>query len=256
MPTFTACVIDWDANRGRDFAFDIETKCGCPVIIISDYNHETVLLNRAIDICEHKFEYLWFLTSDLEIMYPETPHLMIDYMQRNPEVGAMMPNREGERYVGGHGPYKKYLEDGTALMYRMSVGARYDEELLFTGWSDLDFGGEIEKAGYEIWVDPRTCVNKHPTPYGSWSAFRIAYNARNRLILEAKWYWCGRGKWAGVESWNVNNPERRIPTVFELAFWDEQRLERFAKSVNMEHPQILIKDGQDSGNINWRCPSD
>lgn len=249
MQKFIACVIDWNEKRGAESITKIQELCDCPGFVISEYNHETVLLNKAIERCQN--DYLWFLTSDLEIMYPETPHLMVEWMEAHPEVGAMIPNREGERHVGGFSPYKKYLEDGTALMYRMSVGSSYDEEFVFTGWSDLDFGGAIEQAGYEIWVDPRTCVNKHPTPYGSWTSFRGAYNARNRILLEAKWCWAGPDKWQGVNDWNENNPTRRIPTIYELAFWDEQTLTRFAESVCMEHPQILFKDGQGTGNEGW-----
>lgn len=255
MQKFQACVIDWNEKRGAEHLTKIQLMCDCPGFVISEYNHETVLLNKALDRCQS--DYLWFLTSDLEIMYPETPHLMVEWMENHPEIGAMIPNREGERHVGGFSPYKKYLEDGTALMLKMSVGARYDEEFLFTGWSDIDLGGTIERLGYEVWVDPRTCVLKHPTPYGSWSAFRSAYNARNRLLLEAKWYWSQSvGGWGGIEDWNASFPSRRIPTIYELAFWDEQRLMRFATSVNMEHSQILIKDGQDSGNTDWRWSGD
>lgn len=250
MRNFQACNLDWDQKRGQGYLEAVMEKCECDGFVISEFDHETVLLNKAIELCNRK--YLWFLTTDLDIMYPDTPYLMVEWMEAHPEVGAMIPNRQGERFVGGRMPYKKYLEDNTAMMYRMSVGARFDEEFFLTGWSDLDFGESIEAAGFEVWVDPRTCVNKHPTLYGSWPTFRSAYNARNRLLLEAKWYWCGIENWKGVDVWNAANPDRRIPTIYELAFWGEQTLIKFAESVNHEHPQILIKDGQDSGNTDWR----
>lgn len=244
-------IFHWNNQIALDYVDYIKQECDLDALVISMIDHETRVLNYGLDQCEG-YDYAWLLTPDLIISYPETPYQMAEWLDEHPDVAVLIPNREGEpRNFGGFEPYDKYLADGTAMIFRLSIGIRFDEEFIFTGWSDLDFGNEVEYQGYKVQVDPRTSVIKRATPYGSWSSFRAAYNARNRLLLEAKWHWAGRDGWRGVENWNEQNPERKIPSMFELAWYSETRLDKFAEGVNMEHPQILIKDGQDSGNVDW-----
>ncbi len=242
-------VFYWDNDIALGYLDQLEDRFRVPGFVISDFAHETVLLNRAIDFCEADF--LWMLTPDVVVPYDDTLDKILEVMD-NPKVGAVLPNRQNDIGVGGNVPYKKYLGDGTALLLRMSIKARYDEEFIFTGWSDLDIGNEIERLGYEVWVDPRTAVHKKETAYGSWSSFREAYNARNRLLLEAKWHWVGYDDWRGISFYNLNCARnRRIPTEFELAWWSGEEHDRFAKSVYMEQPWILLKDNQGTGNEEW-----
>jgi hypothetical protein len=252
-----AAIISWDAEKARQFNIDLIVRF--PVLqgntlTVSGFDHEVKLLNYAIEYLADSADYIWFLTPDLEFIYEDTVDTMVAWMDKHPDVGVLCPNREGEpRFFAGRIPYDKYLQDNTAIVYRTSVGARFDPEFIFTGWNDLDFGEEVMHRGYKVQIEPRVSVRKHPTKYGSWSAFRRAYNARNRLLLEAKWYWVGRGDWAGVDAYNRRcKPDCRIPTMFELAWWPEDVLNRFADSVNHEQPRILLKDGQGTGNENWR----
>lgn len=247
---FQTFVFHWNIDRSYQLANYYRDRLEVNPIQIIEKDHETKILNHALDLCE--LDYAYFVTDE-EIIYPETVRWMAEWLDEHPDVGLIRPNIEGEpRNFGGYEPYDKYLSDGTSIIIRKSTGVRFDEEFLFTGWSDLDIGEEMMHQGFKVQVDPRTSVLKQPTHYANFSTFRKGYNARNRLLLEAKWYWCGRDDWQGVDEWNKQNPIMAIPTIFELAWWSDQRLEDFAESVNMEHPQILIKDGQDSGNTDWR----
>jgi len=241
-------------EEARQFARHVQESCDVEAHIMCDLGHEPVVLNRIIDLCQSEF--VWFLTPDVELIYPETPHIMAEWMKDHPTVGVLCPNREGEApYTGGRWPFDKYLADNTAILYRKSVGAYFDPDFIFAGWNDLDFGNEVEYRGFTVQVDPRISVKKIFTAYGSWSSFRNAYNARNRLVLEAKWYWVGRDKWQGVDAYNRNCAlEERIPGMFELSWWAEERLNAFTASVDHEHPQIRLTGGDDPGNLKWQMP--
>jgi len=242
----------WGDQKTVEFINKIEKMCQVEVKAGNGFDHEPVILNKMIDRCEAK--YLWFLDIDDIIIYPETPYLLADYLDANPSVGVVMPDVSSEK-PNWRQPENWYLRDGTCMMYRMECGAKFDTDFVFTGWNDLDFGEEVIWRGYEVHLPHNVSVNKGATSYGSWSNFRQAYNARNRLLLEAKWYWVGRGNWLGIDAYNIAcDPLKRIPTMFELAWWSEEYLLKFAHSVNMEHPYILLKDGQGTGNETWRLP--
>ena len=249
--TIQAFVPYW-GDDATDFAEYIQDFCDISVGIVRGFDHETSVLNQMIYYCDT--DYLWFIHPDDKIIDRNTPHVLAEYLDDNPKVGAVLPDVSGEQPYWRK-PESWYLKDNTCTMYRMSVGAKFDKDFIFTGWNDLDFGEEIIWNSYEVHLPHNTSVLKGNTQYGSWSSFRSAYNARNRLLLEAKWYWVGRGKWDNVDVYNVTcDKDRCIPTMFELAWWSEETLNRFANSVNMEHPQILLKDGQGTGNENWRLP--
>jgi len=249
-----AWVQSQDREEAEEFARHVESFCNVQTYVMCDLDHEPNVLNQCIDYCQSEF--LWFLTPDVELIYPDTPRLMADWMKDHPTVGVLCPNREGEPpYTGGRWPFCKYLADNTAILYRTCVGARFDPEFIFAGWNDLDFGNEVVWRGYKVQVDPRISVKKRFTPYGEWSGFRRAVNARNRLVLEAKWYWGFRDKWQGVEHYNEKcPPEKRIPSMFELSWWSEERLNALTESVDHEHPQIRLRGGDDPGNLEWRLP--
>jgi hypothetical protein len=245
MTDVVAAVFGWgDCSQYVEFVKD---RFHIDAIHVQKLDHEPRVLNHALSTISCR--YIWILTPDVELYDPRTLNSLKEVLDGDDEIGVVAPNRERDPLVGGHTPYEKYLQDGTAILYRRSIGVLYDEEFIFTGWNDVDFGESIQAAGYKCYVDPRVAVAKTPTPYGSWTSFRGGYNARNRLLLEAKWWWVN--DWRGTKWFNETYPAQRIPTQFELAWWDEQRLTRFAESVNMEHPQILIKDGQNSGNVGW-----
>jgi hypothetical protein len=250
-----AWIFSWDVPKAEEYARQVGDLCDVETHILCRYDHESSVFNEAIRRC--KTDYIWLLTVDVDIIYPQTASLMVEYLEHNGTVGVLCPNREGEApYVGGRWPYDKYLADNTAIVYRRSVGAEFDPEYVFAGWNDLDFGEEVKWRGHKVQVDPRISVNKHFTPYGSWTGFRRAFNARNRLLLEAKWCWVGRENWQGVDYYNEKAPpEARIPTMFEMSCWSEEYCQKFADSVNHEHPQLLLgEEGNDPGNLKWRMP--
>ena len=253
-PLVEAWVIGWSENT-EEYAASVEKLCNVPTRVLRLYNHETVALNRALNLCQSP--YCWQLFSDDTIIYPETPHIMAEWMQSHPKVAVMCPNREGEpRYTPYREPYRKYLADNTAMLVRVLSGLRFDESFEFTGWSDLDFGLQAEWFGYEVHVETRVSMVKAHTAYGSWSSYRRAVGARNRLLLEAKWYWIGRAHWQGLTHYNESqaNIGQHIPTIYELCCWSNDELDAFCNSVDHEHPIIRLQNGHNPGNREWAWP--
>lgn len=249
MGKVVAVMADWD-NGAEEYAEKLTKFCGVETLVVPGYDHEPVVLNRAIEQADG--DYVWFTDVDDTIIYPDTAHVLATFLDRYPQVGVACPHREGEPR-GTNQPYVWYLEDNTCTMYRKSVGARFDPDFFFTGWNDLDFGEEVKHLGFQVVKYGLISVQKSHTAYGSWSKFRSAYNARNRLLLEAKWYWVGIDKWVDVDYYNKEQAKagQQIPTMFELAWWSEEKLDKFAASVDMEHPQIYQMDGKGPGNENW-----
>jgi len=245
-----AVVADWGDGFAQLHASKISDFCGIEAIAVRGYDHEPVVLNRMIE--EADGDYVWFTDIDDTIIYPDTAHVLATFLDRYPQVGIACPHRSSEPR-GANQPYVWYLEDNTCAMYRKSVGAKFDPDFIFTGWNDLDFGEEVKHLGFQVVKYGLISVQKSHTPYGDWSNFRSAYNARNRLLLEAKWYWVGRAKWQGVDHYNELQAEhgKEIPTMFELAWWSEDKLNRFAASIDMEHPQIYELADKGPGNEEW-----
>lgn len=235
------------------YAEQVSRLCGVPVRILHMYDHESKVINQALEQCEAL--YCWILSGGREeIVYPQTAQIMAEWMEGHPKIAVMLPNREGERPHGQ--PYRKYLADSTAMMVRVAAGLRWDNELEFSGWGDLDFGLEVEYRGYEVWVETRISVIKDATNYGRWSSYRKAVGARNRLLLEAKWYWVGRAMWSGLTFYNETQarPGQHIPTIYELCCWSNDELDAFCDSVDHEHPIIRLQDGDNPGNRDWQWP--
>lgn len=249
-------VLSW-ADDAEAYAGRIEKLCRIKCSVLKMYADETSVLNTALSMCASP--YCWLLTNE-QVTYPETPHVMVEWMQGHDDVGVMCPNREGEPPGTPRAlPYRKYLADNTAIMVRRSVGARFDDDFKFTGWSDLDYGLEVEWRGYAVQIETRVSVIKGMTPYGSWSSYRRAINAANRLLLEAKWYWVGRKAWRSHAYYNryqahiLNLP--RIPTIYELCCLSNDELDAFCDSVNHEHPQIQKGIDGRAGNEDWKWPN-
>lgn len=247
-----AFVLSW-SDDAYEYAEAVRALCHVPTTVFRMYSHEVAVLNYVLANC--RAPYCWLLTDE-KIVYPETPHLMAEWMDAHKEVAVMVPNREGEPPgTPCKTPYRKYLADNTAMMVRTEAGLRFDREYPFTGWSDLDFGLEAEYQGYEVHVETRASVVKGMTPYGAWSSYRRAVNARSRLLLEAKWYWIGRRDWRGIDTYNQHcEPGRRIPTVYEMFCWSNEELDAFCGSVNHEHPQIQKGIDGRAGNEDWKWP--
>ena len=131
MGTIQLAVPDWD-NGATEYAKKIALFCGLQhILVVRGFDHEPIVLNKMIDQCTT--DYLWILTDD-QIINPKTPYLLAEYLDRNPEVGVVVPDREEEP---PRTPEQWYLADNTAIMYRVSVGARFDEEFFFRYFNHL-----------------------------------------------------------------------------------------------------------------------
>ena len=213
------------------------------------YDHEAKVQNVSLDRCKAKYWHM--LHTDVQIPHFEYLQVMYDYMEAHPEVGLIRPNREGEPIQMHIQPLPKYW-DGIAPLYRMSVGAQFDEDFIFTQYQDLDFGYEVAHRGYQVLADHRVSVNHPWTAYGSKSPYYWAYAARNHLLLDVKWRKVGRDNWQGVERYNGQVPlEERIPTMFELAGYFREQLKAFSDSVETE----MWEFKKDTRNLGWENPN-
>jgi len=213
---------------------------GFPVYWWPELNHEPRVWNTVLKMTKATFVH--FLHCDVEIVHQEYLETMLNYISRHPEVGLIRPNREGEPRKPLASPFPKWF-DGIAGVIRLETEVLCDEDFIFTQWFDLDLGYEIEWRGYRVLVDPRVSVFHPPRDYSKKPPFYHAYSARNKLLLDMKWHEIGRKKWYGLGIYNKKAPpERRIPTVYELAAMTTEELKRFTSSVNMELAEIVGKN--------------
>jgi hypothetical protein len=215
--------------------------------------------NRVIRISENEgFRFILVADSDVEFIYDETIPKMYEWMRDTGKAGSVRPWRKGEPAQSAHYPLEvKYVEDGTALMWRLKTGMYYDEEFKFTGWSDLDAGNELEYLGYLNYNDRRYPVMHDMTGSNSHSKSSClnALKKRNKLILDIKWHKIGRANWLGVEEYNRGvDVEERIPTVNQIVAYSNERQEMFGQSISPEHHQIWVKDHRENPNLVWKNP--
>jgi len=208
---------------------------------------------------EHGFKYILTTDADVDFIHRETIPKLYEFITSNyaPKIGSVRPWRKGEPAQSAHyPPEKKYVEDGTGVMWRL-IGAYYDAEFLYTGWIDLDLGEEYSYRGWEHYNDRRYPVMHDMTGSNSHnrSSLLNAAKKRNKLILDYKWYMCGRDKWQGVEAFNVTLPvEKRVPTINQLVCYSNEEQEQFAQSISPEHHQIWVKDHHENPNLVWANP--
>jgi hypothetical protein len=215
--------------------------------------------NRMIESSERLgFRFILVTDTDVEFPHQETIPKMYEWLRDNDKAGSIRPWRNGEPAQSAHyPPDKKYVEDGTAMMWRLRTGMYYDEEFLFTGWLDLDAGNELEHLGYTNYSDRRWPVLHDRAGSNSHvhSSFLNAAKKRNKLILDFKWYLVGRDRWEGADRYNASvSVERRIPTINQLAAYSNVQQDIFGQSISPEHHQIWVKDGHENPNLVWMNP--
>jgi len=157
-------------------------------------------------------------------------------------------------------PYEFYLQDGTALLLRLDINGwlpAFDEEFLFTGWSDLDIGENIKHHGGLVMNDKRYPV-KHDlgnTRRRAQCSYLMAMERRSRLILSLKWFVVGIQKWHGVDDYNKTVPRiKQVPSMYELATYTDDDLETWWRSIHPEHPQIWRMDKELDPVDYWENP--
>jgi hypothetical protein len=230
----------------------VETYCNYGAGEAQNYNY-------AIRTSEAQgYGYILIVDADVEFIHPETIPEMYKWLTENPKAGSIRPWRKGEAAQSAHYPPPvKYVDDGTAMMWRLRTGMYYDEEFQFTGWSDLDAGLELEHLGYLNYNDRRYPVMHDMTGSNSHvhSSALNALKKRNKLILDFKWFKVGREKWQGVEAYNDSvTVEYQIPTVNQIIAMPNESQEIFGQSISPEHHQIWVKDSHEDPNLVWMNP--
>jgi len=249
MQDVEAWVYSWDRLANGRMAKALQERCGVErVSTLCMKDHEPVVLNYALDHATASF--VLIMHAGIKIVHDEFVEVMRDFLLRNPKAGLISPNREGEARHEGGVP-RPWWYDGTAGLFRRCE-IRFDEDFIFSQWNDVDVGLAYQAAGYTVWRDPRVSVDYRFRPFGERSAFYHAYAARNKLLLDSKWHRWGMGGWDGVDAYNESvAEERRIPTMYDLAWYGEEELRLFAESVEGELAWILPGDNP---NLVWENP--
>jgi hypothetical protein len=261
MDDLAVWIIGWNEKGNEQLAERLRNWGGVPhVFTYTNYAEgESTNYNRCIRWSEENgFKYMMALDADVEVRYSETIPEMYKFLIITEKAGSIRPWRKGEEaQVSSYPPEEKYIEDGTALMWRINTGIYWSEELPYTGWQDLEFGCEMTYHGYKHYNDRRYPVyhNMAGSNAHSVSSILQAIKKRNKLIHDVKWYAVGRGNWQGVEAYNASVPlEKRIPTVNQLMCYSNEDQERFQQSISPEHHQIWVKDNHANPNLCWENP--
>lgn len=203
------------------------------------------------------YKYVLITDSDVSFLHRETIPKMYEWMEKTPNAGSIRPWRKGERPEPYVLPEEKYIDDSTATMFRLGIGAYMDEEFVYTGWADLDLGVEIESLGYKNYNDRRYPVshNMDGSNRHSQSSIIQAIKKANKLRLDFKRYKVGINNWKGTKAYNDSvSPEERIPTMNQLVYYSDEDQKLFQESVSPEHHQIWVKDGHINPNLTWKNP--
>lgn len=263
MKDLAVWCIGWNEKGNETLAEKLRNWGGVPnVFTYCNYSAgESANYNHVIRESERMgFGYILVTDSDVQFLYRETIPAMYEFLTSNyyPNMGSIRPWRKGEeKQDQQYPPERKYLEDGTALMWRLNTGAYYDTEFSFTAWGDYDFGNELQYLGYGNYSDRRYPVMHDMAGSNSHnkSSALNALKKRNKLLLDTKWYFVGRDKWHGVEAYNATVPiEKRIPTVNQIIAYSNENQELFQSSVSVEHHDIWVKDGRQNPNSVWSNP--
>jgi len=247
-----AWVYGWDEVANQHLATVLRERCGVDKVGTENMKaHEPQVLNAILDRATS--DYVLIMHAGIEVLSYNFVELMYDFMVENPSAGLISPNREGEPYQPNLRP-KKWWYDGVSGVF-LRCGVRFDEEMIFSQWNDVGIGLEYQRQGLTVWRDQRVSVRYQFRDFGSRSDFYHSYAARNKLLLDTKWYLVGGDFWPGVEKYNASVPEEmRIPTMFDLATYRTQELEMFAESIETELHFFLCQDGGKNPNLTWENP--
>ena len=244
-----AWVCSWDREANNRMADVLYERCEVPkVTTLCMKNHEGLVWNYALDHSEAPF--VLICDSDIEVLYDDFVFVMYTYIVQHADVGLISCNREGEA-KNPYGNVSDWWNDSPAPIFR-NCGVRFDHDYLFTQVQDLDIGLEYCHRGFRVVRDRRVGINHEFAAWGQKSSFYGAYTATNKLLLSIKWGLVGRDNWQGKNAYNESvPPEKRIPSLFDLAGYGEQALRLFADSVETELPWLI--QGRDP-NWDWVNP--
>lgn len=168
------------------------------------YHGESENYNHCFREAEaNGFNFILITDSDVDFRCSQTIPEMYKSISEHGDWGSIRPWRQGEHAIPSGHVFEKYMEDGTAAIWRLRV-AYCDEEFLFTGWMDYDLGNEMQYHGYKNMNDRRYPVlhDMRGSNAHSRSPILQALKKRNKLILDNKWWVVGRRDWRGVEAYN------------------------------------------------------
>lgn len=166
-----------------------------------------------IGIRQAKGKYVFLLNNDTFIE-EDTFHYLIERLKSSSEIGAISPKIKfafpprniqfagylplsaitlrnnligfGEKDNGQYEvPSRTPYCHGAAMMIKKEVIEKvgYMPEIYFLYYEELDWSTQIEKAGYELWYEPRcTVYHKESQSTGQQSYLRTFYLTRNRLL--------------------------------------------------------------------------
>jgi Predicted glycosyltransferases len=166
-----------------------------------------------LGISKAKGKYILLLNNDTFIE-GDTFHYLIEKLESSPKIGAASPKIKFAfpprdiQFAGyiplsritlrndliGFGetdnglfntPIRTPYCHGAAMMIKKEVIDKvgYMPEIYFLYYEELDWSTQIEKAGYELWFEPRcTVYHKESQSTGQQSYLRTFYLTRNRLL--------------------------------------------------------------------------
>ena len=183
------------------------------IITIRSENNLGFSGGNNLGIRKAKGKYIFLLNNDTFIE-EDTFHYLIEKLESNPKMGAVSPkikfafpprNIQFAGYIPlspitlrndliGFGkadngqfdtPIRIPYCHGAAMMVKKEVIEKvgYMPEIYFLYYEELDWSTQIEKAGYELWYEPRcTVYHKESQSTGQQSYLRTFYLTRNRLL--------------------------------------------------------------------------
>lgn len=262
MNDLAVWVSGWDAEGNERLASQLRSWNIPHVFTWCNFEkHEPQNYNHCIDESVRMgYKYILISDSDVTYAHQETIPAMYDSIINIPQCGSIRPWRQGEKPEPDAKLDLKYVDDNTSMLMRLDIGARYDEIYLFTGWSDLEIGMEIERLGYWNMSDRRWPVSHDPTRSRSHnkSSALDALKKRNKLIHDWKWWGWGYDRWTnsgGLDGFNAEMPiEKRIPSMQQIIAYSNEDQKIWGDSICPEHHQIWVKDHRENPNLTWLNP--
>ncbi len=115
--------------------------------------------------------------------------------------------------------------------YHKLGNACFDEDLFGNQNLDTDFGWQLVKQGYKIFVDMAVVVTTRANNYFTKSLSYHAIVARNLHVLKAKW--SSIDSWLSVKDYNQGH-NNEIPSLEELTHWSEIKQMQYCYQYNRD----------------------
>lgn len=211
------------------------------------------------------YKYIVLMDTDISDISDNFLQFLHEAMEHDSNIGAAIvpcyQKQKGERvtiapYSAPNVPINQALKEVVLLttfntiIFRNDLRFRFDEAIYGSQIIDVDFGMDLNYAGYKVVADTRTCLAHAATDYRTKGIAYHALVARNRHVLQAKWR--NRAAWSTVEEYNSRVSEsEQIPSVEELTHGSESYSIHYAcRFLGKEFDQCYISpriDNQSAG---------